>query len=64
MDNIRFTLRIGSIGAMVATVMLIVIASIPWPFDFLYPGEEVFMGKIVLSSTDHSDNLETKLKGA
>lgn len=43
-------LRIGAFGAVVATIMLIVIVILPWPFTFSFPGEEIITGKRILDA--------------
>lgn len=52
MADTRLVLRIGSCGAIVATIMLIIMVMLPWPFDFSFPGEEIITGKKILNTIE------------
>lgn len=45
-------LRVGAIGSMLATLSLVAMLFISWPFDFSFPGEQFLTGNISLSQSD------------
>ncbi|MBN1120702.1 MAG: hypothetical protein JXJ17_06460 [Anaerolineae bacterium] len=52
MNDSRFIIRAGAIGAIVASLLLIGMTFVPWPFDFAMPGDAVIAGEIALSAPE------------
>jgi hypothetical protein len=52
MNDTRTIIRAGAIGATVASVLIIILAFTPWPFDFAMPGDPVIAGDIMLTTIE------------
>jgi len=51
MNDSRFIIRAGAIGAIVASLLLIGMTFVPWPFDFAMPGDAAIAGEITLTAS-------------
>jgi len=49
MNDLSF-LKANAIGSLVAVTTLIMMALLPWPFEFTFPGEGVLIGRVELTS--------------
>lgn len=44
--------KISAVGAVLSVLLIIVLAALPWPFEFQFPGDAVLAGAVSLSAQE------------